>query len=154
MRLNIEYVDTDSLTAYKSNAKIHTSEQIERIKKSIREFGFNDPIAIWKNNEIIEGHGRYLSAIELGIKKVPVIRLDTLTDEERKAYMLIHNQLTLNTGFDTDVLDEELEQIIDIDMGEFNFNGVNPFDPLDGWFTDKEPKKVQCPNCGEWFEIE
>lgn len=60
MELKIEYLDINSLKLYANNAKIHTPEQVEQIKKSIREFGFNDPIAVWKDNEIIEGHGRLM----------------------------------------------------------------------------------------------
>ena len=80
MKLKIEYVPLDQITPYAGNAKLHPAEQVEQIKESIRQFGFNDPIAIW-NGEIIEGHGRYMAANELGIDKVPVIRLDGLTDE-------------------------------------------------------------------------
>ena len=121
MGLKIEYMSTADLKPYANNAKIHTAEQIEQIKKSIEQFGMNDPIAIWKNNEIIEGHGRLIACSELGIEQVPVIRLDQLTDEERKAYMLVHNQLTMNTGFDIDVLNMELEDI-NIDMGQYGFS--------------------------------
>jgi len=120
-RLKIEYVPSESLKKYANNAKIHTDEQVEQIKKSIKEFSFNDPIAVWKDNEIIEGHGRIIAALELGIKEVPIIRLDNLTDEQRKAYMLVHNKLTMNTDFDFDLLDSELDDILDIDMSEFGF---------------------------------
>lgn len=122
MKLKVEYIPTEKLKPYSNNAKIHTAEQIEQIKKSIQEFGMNDPIAIWKNNEIIEGHGRLIACSELGIEQVPVIRLDDLTDEQRRAYMLVHNQLTMNTGFDLDVLNLELEDIDGIDMSDFGFN--------------------------------
>lgn len=120
MELKIEYVDLDQLRPYKNNAKIHTAEQIEQIKKSIAEFGMNDPIAVWKNNEIIEGHGRLEACQELGIKEVPIIRLNELTDDKRKAYALVHNQLTMNTGFDDDILNIELGDI-DMDLGDFGF---------------------------------
>jgi hypothetical protein len=120
-KLKVEYVPTDRLKTYEKNAKIHTAEQIEQIKKSIQEFGFNDPIAVWKDNEIIEGHGRLIAALELGIEELPIIRLDNLTDEQRKAYTLVHNKLTMNTGFDFSFLAEELSSIVDIDMSEFGF---------------------------------
>lgn len=159
MKLEIEYIPTEELKTYENNAKIHTAEQIEQIKKSIQEFGFNDPIAVWKNNEIIEGHGRLIAALELGIEKLPVIRLDELTDEQRRAYMLVHNNLTMNTGFDFSLLELELDNISDIDMSNFGFSDIN-FDEkeLEDMFKDapekeKEPKKIQCPHCGEWFEI-
>lgn len=160
-KLKIEYLNKKELKPYANNAKIHTPEQIEQIKNSIIQFGFNDPIAIYKDNEIIEGHGRLLAVMEMDdIKEVPVIRLDNLSEEQRKAYMLVHNKLTTNTGFDFDILTLELEAITDIDMQEFGFEEVIPFDEsaLDSLFADaeekeKEPKKIQCPHCGEWFEV-
>ena len=128
--LKVEYVPTDTLTEYENNAKIHTAEQVEQIKKSIQEFGFNDPIAVWKENVIIEGHGRLQAAKELGIEEVPVIRLDDLTDEQRKAYTLVHNKLTMNTGFDFSALSKELKELEDYDMMDFGFSSfeMNTFD--------------------------
>lgn len=163
MELKIEYLDKNSLKPYANNAKIHTPEQIEQIKKSIEQFGFNDPVAVWKDNEIVEGHGRLLAAMEMDdVDTVPVIRLDELTDEQRKAYMLVHNKLTMNTGFDFGILEQELENLLDFDMADFGFDSIDTkFDEaaLDELFEDaepkeKEPKKIQCPHCGEWFEVE
>ncbi len=123
--LKIEYVSKEQLKPYANNAKIHTGEQVEQIKKSIREFGFNDPIAIWHENEVVEGHGRLLAVMEMDeIESVPVIRLDSLTDEQRKAYALVHNKLTMNTDFDFDILNIELDEIIDIDMNDFGFEDI------------------------------
>lgn len=122
--LQIEWLPIEELQTYENNAKIHTGEQIEQIKKSIEEFGFNDPIAVWKNNVIIEGHGRLIAATELGLEKVPVIRLDHLTDEQRKAYTLVHNRLTMNTGFDIDMLDAELGELGDFNMEQFGFDSI------------------------------
>lgn len=119
--LEIEYVDIDTIKPYINNAKKHPPRQIEQIKLSIQEFGNNDPIAVW-NNEIVEGHGRYVALKELGEKNIPVIRLDNLTDEQRKAYTLVHNKLTMNSDFDVTILNEELSNIIDIDMSDFDFN--------------------------------
>ena len=120
-KLNIEYVDINSIQPYKNNAKKHPKNQIEQIKNSIQQFGMDDPIAIW-NNEIVEGHGRLIACKELGFKEIPVIKLDHLSDEERKAYTLVHNKLTMNSDFDLDILNDELESIIDIDMSEFDFD--------------------------------
>ena len=119
--LKIEYVDIDSIKPYENNAKEHPKEQIEQIKKSIQEFGNNDPIAVW-HDEIVEGHGRYIALKELDSKEIPIIRLDDLTDEQRKAYTLVHNKLTMNSDFDFDLLNTELESIIDIDMSEYGFD--------------------------------
>jgi site-specific DNA-methyltransferase (adenine-specific) len=121
MKLKVEYIPIDSIKPYENNAKIHTPEQIEQIKASINEFGMNDPIGIWGNdNLIVEGHGRLIACKELGYKEVPIIRLDELTDDQRKAYTLIHNQTTMNTGFDIDILNEELANI-EFDMSDFGF---------------------------------
>lgn len=120
-KLTIEYLPIGDLKAYERNAKLHPAEQIQQIKTSIQEFGFNDPVAVWNDNEIIEGHGRLIAAKELGYTEIPVIRLDSLTDEQRKAYMLVHNKLTMNTGFDLELLNIELGSINDIDMTEFGF---------------------------------
>ena len=122
--MQIEYVDINTIKPYKKNAKLHPKEQIEQIKKSIEEFGMNDPIGIWgKDNIIIEGHGRLMALKELGWTEAPVIRLDDLTDDQRKAYTLIHNQTTMNTGFDLDILNEELQNI-EIDMSDFGFDEI------------------------------
>lgn len=122
MELKIEYVPIDSITPYAGNAKLHPQEQIDQIKRSIELLGFDDPIAVWQNNEIIEGHGRLLAAQQLGMTEVPIIRLDDLTDEQRRAYALIHNKLTMNSGFDMDILEVELAHIGEIDMEQFDFS--------------------------------
>ena len=131
MQLKIEYVDINSIKPYENNAKLHPEEQIEQIKKSIEKFGMDDPIGIWKD-EIVEGHGRLIACKELGFIEVPIIRLDHLTNEERKAYTLAHNKLTMNSDFDFNILDSELADIT-IDMSEFGFDD---FDIDDNYGTD------------------
>ena len=153
-KLKIEYMSTDELKPYERNAKIHTDEQVEQIKKSIQEFGMNDPIAIWKNNEIIEGHGRLIACSELGIDQVPVIRLDDLTDEQRRAYMLVHNQLTMNTDFDIDLLNMELDDITDIDMSDFGFDFDVDDDPVEV-VEDEAPEPPEEPTTklGDIYQL-
>ncbi|MGH2275599.1 site-specific DNA-methyltransferase [Streptococcus uberis] len=119
--MEIVKVGIDTIEEYEKNAKLHPKEQIEQIKKSIEEFGNNDPIAIDENNIIIEGHGRYKALKELGYKEVEVIKLTHLSEEQKKAYILAHNKLTMNTDFDIDLLNDELADIIDIDMSDFGF---------------------------------
>ena len=128
--LKIEYVNIDTIKPYKNNAKKHPKEQIEQIKKSIEEFGMNDPIGVW-NNEIVEGHGRLIACQELHYKEVPIIRLDHLTDEERKAYILAHNKLTMNSDFDIDILNKELEEITNIDMSDFGFQEIEELEEIE-----------------------
>ena len=119
--LKIEYIPIEDIKPYSNNAKTHPAEQIQQIKNSILEFGFRDPLALW-HDTIVEGHGRLLAAQELGYKELPIIRLDDLTDEQRKAYCLAHNKLTMNSDFDLDVLSAELDSITDIDMSDFGFD--------------------------------
>ena len=150
-KLKIEYVDIKSIKMYSNNAKLHPKEQIEQIKKSMQEFGNIDPVGIW-HNEIVEGHGRYQAAKSLGYETIPVIRLDSLTDEQRRAYSLIHNQLTMNTGFDLEVLQIELDSINTIDMGVFDFdlslNGdyeeefnIDDIEEIDGYNANEDNRE-------------
>ena len=91
--LKIEYLTLDKLKPYEKNARKHQEADLSTIKASITEFGMSDPIGVWgKDNIIVEGHGRYLACKELGIDEVPVIHLDHLTDEQRRAYALAHNK--------------------------------------------------------------
>lgn len=124
--MEIVNLNIEDLTPYEKNAKRHPQEQVDQIADSIRKFGMNDPIGVWGDkNIIVEGHGRYLACKFLGIKEVPCVRLDNLTDAERKEYTLIHNKTTMNSGFEDDILQEELAWIYEhdksIDMSKFDF---------------------------------
>ena len=121
MKLQVEYVDINSISPYERNARAHGKDDVKAIKKSIEEFGFNDPIGVW-NNQIVEGHGRLLAAKELGMEQVPIIRLDELTDEQRKAYALAHNKTAELSDWDFDMLAAELQDLNDIDMSAFGFD--------------------------------
>ena len=146
--MEIQLINIDEIIPYENNAKLHPQEQIDQIKQSILEFGNNDPIAIDKNNVIIEGHGRLLALKELGYKEVEVIKLEHLTEEQRKAYTLIHNKLTMNTDFDMDLLLEELQNIQDIDMGDFDFDMNIEEEPV-----EKKERTDLSGEVGETYEV-
>ena len=143
--LKIEMMKLDDIHPYENNAKIHTEEQLEQIKESIKEFGFNDPIAIDENNIIIEGHGRYFALQDLGYTEVECIRLNGLNEEQKKAYMLVHNQLTLNTGFDLSLLDTELTDILSIDMNKYGFDDIKEDDTIIEEEEEFEPEPLEEP---------
>ena len=157
MKLKIEYMKADDLKPYANNAKIHSAEQIEQIKKSIQDFGMNDPIAVWKNGEIIEGHGRLIACLELGIEQVPVIKLDGLTDEQRRAYMLVHNQLTMNTGFDQELLNIELERLEDMDLSAFGLDpytpAEDPADAVEDDYNEEAAEPERRASAGDIFKL-
>ena len=120
--MKIERCKVSDLKPYKNNAKIHTPAQVAQIIKSIEEFGFNDPIAVDENNTVIEGHGRLMAIKQMGWTEVECVRLEGLTEDQKRAYIHVHNQLTLNTGFDLDILEQELKSLEGIDMGAFGFD--------------------------------
>lgn len=127
LSLEVEYVPTSSLVAYENNAKLHPDWQVDQIVASIEEFGFADPIAIWHDGDgraiVVEGHGRLLAARRMGLAEVPTICLDAMTDEERRAYGLAHNKLTMNTDFDFEALAKEVSDLsADFDMSDFGFS--------------------------------
>lgn len=127
--MKIESVKLSEITPYERNAKKHPQRQIEQIKKSITDFGNNDPIAVDENGMIIEGHGRYEALKQLGVQYTEVIRLTGLTEEQKRAYVLVHNKLTMNTGFDPELLRRELESIASIDLGDFDLQIDTELEP-------------------------
>lgn len=119
--LNIVYKSIKELKPYKKNAKKHSKEQVEQIANSIKEFGFTQPVIIDKNNCVVAGHGRILGAKKAGLKQVPTVCLEDLTEEQIKAYRLVDNKLN-ESEWDYSLLDEELENLTeDIDMDLFGF---------------------------------
>lgn len=160
--LTVTMVPTNELVMYEGNAKMHPNDQIDQIVASIEDFNFADPIAAWHNDAgesiIIEGHGRLMAAKKLGITELPVIYLDYLSDEQRRAYTLVHNQTTMSSGFDMEILSSELDAITSIDMSDYDFDVPDAID-LDDFDEDEEyddaDGKVMChcPKCGFYFEV-
>lgn len=123
--LNIVYKPIKELKPYKKNAKKHPKEQVERIANSIKEFGFfkHRAVAIDKDNNVVEGHGRILAAKKAGLKQVPTICLDDMTEEQIKAWRLIENK-TAESSYDEELISKEIEELLksDIDMEAFGFS--------------------------------
>ena len=120
MELKIEYIAVDNLKPYEKNNKKHEDFDIGEIAKSISKYEMIDPVGIWgKDNTIVEGHGRVLACKQLGIDKVPCIRLDHLTDEQRREYAIVHNKSQELALYDFDNLADELA---DLDFSDFNFD--------------------------------
>lgn len=141
--LEVVYLSTAVLKPYERNARKHEEKDIDAIVNSIKQFGFNDPIGVWgKDNLIVEGHGRLLAAQKLGMTEVPCIRLDALTDEQRRAYALAHNKTAELSVWDWDALGEELDSITDIDMESLGFSSISA-DDLDEFFEGDEQGKTK-----------
>lgn len=160
MELKIEYIDINSIKPYENNPR-HNEEAIPYVMNSIKEFGFKNPIIIDKNNVIIAGHTRLESAKRLGMKEVPIIHADDLTEEQVKAFRLADNKVSEKAEWNFELLDEELEDL-DINMEDFGFENVDiNLDIDDSEFVqdteitkNKDDKKeIICPNCGEKIEI-
>ena len=103
-----------ALRPYPGNARKHSKKQVRQIADSISRFGFTNPVLIGDGGEIVAGHGRVMAAKELGLKTVPTVRLSHLSPEERRAYVLADNKLALNAGWDTEILSNELQVLVDI----------------------------------------
>ena len=136
-KLKIEYIDVDKLTPYDKNTRKHEKFDVDVIAKSIEKYGFDDPIGIWGDkNTVVEGHGRLLAAKQLGMDKVPCIRLDHLTDEQRREYAIMHNKSAEQSTWDFDLLSEELA---DLDLDDFGLD----------WGLDDEKDKGKTKEEGE-----
>lgn len=122
--LKIEYIPVENLREYEHNARKHGEADVSTIVNSIEEFDFSDPIGVWsEKNIIVEGHGRLMAAKKLGMKEVPCIRLDHLSDEQRKAYALAHNRTAEMSVWDEDILGGQLADLSDLfDMSKFGFD--------------------------------
>jgi hypothetical protein len=133
----IEILKTDSLIPYARNSRTHSESQVAQIAGSIREFGFTNPVLIDGENGIIAGHGRIMAAQKLGLAEVPCIRLDHLTETQRKAYVIADNKLALNSGWDEAMLSLELADLRELDF-DLNLTG----------FTDEELGQFDVEEAG------
>lgn len=161
MELKIEYRKLDELLPYVNNARTHSDEQIKQLAASIKEFGFNAPVAVDAEGMILCGHGRVMAAKKLGLKEVPTVCLSHLSDTQVKAYILADNKLALNAGWDADLLKIELEDLKDSDF-DLNLTGFSddelkniliddPTEAKEDSFDCAPPEVAKCQKGDIWF---
>lgn len=148
---------------YENNPR-NNEKAVDFVAESIKQFGFKVPILIDKDCVIISGHTRLKAAKKLGLKKVPCIMADDLTEEQVKAFRLADNKVAEKAQWDFELLKQEIEQIDGLNMTEFGFSSLESIN-LDGYGSEadpdeeepqeseKEPEMQQCPHCGEWVEV-
>ena len=134
--MNIKHLQTADLIPYARNARKHDDAQVAQIAGSIKEFGFNNPVLIDKDNGIIAGHGRVLAAQKLGMNTVPIICLDHLSDTQKRAYILADNRLAEKAEWDDEMLKLELDELSeDFDLDSLGFDDYE--------LSDDEEKKTK-----------
>lgn len=151
--MEIIYVNVNELKEYENNPR-KNEKAIEAVEKSIKDYGFKNPIIIDEKYVIVCGHTRLLAAKNLGYEKVPCIMADDLSEEQIKAFRLIDNKTNEFAEWDFEKLNEELSSL-EIDLSEFGFIENTDID-VDEFFEEpeekeKEPKYITCPHCGKTF---
>lgn len=152
MKLEIEYIPINELTPYSRNARKHSEADVNIIAQSIEKYGFNDAVGVWGDkNIIVEGHGRVLAAQKLGLEIIPCVRLDHLSEKERREYAIAHNRSAEMSEWDFDLLQVELDGL-DLDDFDFGFElGLEETEedkPDDTTYTD-ETSAPQYEPSGE-----
>lgn len=135
-------------------------DAVDTVAKSIEKYGFRNPLIIDKNNVVWCGNTRLKASKKLGLKEVPCIVVDDLTEQQMTELALLDNKTNEIAGWDSESLREILKDVDMSDFAELDWNIVDIVEDvnLDDFFTDaehkeKEPKKIQCPYCKEWFEV-
>lgn len=156
----IKVLPIESLIPYQFNNRNHAESQVKIIANSIKEFGFTNPLIIDESNLILAGHGRYAAAQLLGLKEVPCIIKDDLSEAQKKAYRILDNKLTLDSTWNIDNLNLELEHLEDMDFPLDDFG----LEDLKGLFdappdipdipeeTQNKESWIECPECGHGFD--
>ncbi|WP_129724709.1 site-specific DNA-methyltransferase [Xylanivirga thermophila] len=137
----LKLIDIDELIPYANNARTHSKDQINKLRSSLREFGFINPILIDKDYNILAGHGRVMAAREEGIKEVPCVLVEHLTEAQKKAYILADNRLAMDAGWDDEMLALELENLKELDF-DIDFTGFDAAE-IDELFSNIHDKDVQ-----------
>lgn len=132
-------VDIDKLIPYVNNARTHSKEQINKLRASIREFGFINPVIIDRDYNVIAGHGRIMASKEEGIDKVPCVFVDYLTDAQKKAYILADNRMAPDADWDEELLKVEIESLQGADF-DLNLNGFDEAELMDIFGDDNQSR--------------
>jgi len=150
------WIDPNEVIPYEKNAKIHDEKNVKNIATSIRRFGWQQDTVITKDKVLVIGHGRRLAALQL-VCEMPYHVIDKtadeLTDKDIRELRIADNK-TAEGGFDFGLLDMEMADL-DFEGFDFDIENIEDID-IDGLFAEaepkeKEPKKIKCPHCGEWF---
>lgn len=132
--------DIDTLIPYARNARTHSETQIAQIAASIREFGFLSPIIVSEDNTILCGHGRFYASQKLGLKKVPCIKESHLTEAQKRAYIISDNKLSLNAGWDDELLTVELSELQDLGF-DLELTGFDEKELANLFATDEDAQQ-------------
>ena len=124
-QLQIEDIPISEIIPYENNPRIHNKKQIALLEQSITEFSFTNPVLIDENGELLAGHGRLLAAKKLGLKSVPSIRITHLSAEQKRAYRIADNQLTIRGEWDSDLLGIEFKELSDLEF-DLSVTGFEP----------------------------
>ena len=138
--MEMQLVPTEKLVPYVNNARTHSVAQITKLRSSLREFGFVNPILIDRKFNVIAGHGRLIAAKEEKISEVPCVFVDGLTEAQKKAYILADNRLALDAGWDEEILKIEIESLREFSF-DVNLTGFEPIEISDITFGDSEIKE-------------
>ena len=136
--IKIQSLDIEELKDNERNTRVHSDEQIEQIVASINEFGFTNPILIDEKNVLLAGHGRLLAARKIGLKKVPIIRLENLTEKQKRAYVIADNKLALNSEWNDSLLQMEMQELhnMDFDLTKLGWSDTE-ISSFVGWDIDE-----------------
>ena len=142
--MNFEYKPTNSLRAYPGNARTHSPKQIRHIARSIERFGFNNPVLVDGDDQIIAGHGRVEAAKLLNMKIVPTVRLSHLSEAEKKAYILADNRLAEKAGWDNEVLAIDHKDLLNLKTRGESLS-ISPALPISADVLQCEAQSLRMP---------
>lgn len=161
--MKIKNIDIQALVPYSDNPRVN-KDAVDIVKKSLKEFGFQQPIVIDKNNEIVVGHTRFYASLELGFKEVPCLKADNLSEAQVKAYRIMDNKSSEFAQWNFGLLTKELQEIQDEDIGQLINTGYseaeinNMLGEISAIEIEEsdiprmdETELMECPKCGYKF---